>query len=325
MVHMVMGNTDMVKINETGESDLHNIPLLILKSMKKVITAILVIFFSLSLHAEPTPRWVKKGVDELNRQRTNASYSFHIFHQEDNNRAFYKFDRLTPLLQYIDTEYNVEASGLTVDSIPANGDLPASYMVTFEKDGQPTTVYARIVDQYQKFEDYADNTSEYDFYQLYAISNPGFTTPDFDNFTLKRKYGIKPVFMSIIPGLGQIYKGEPAKGYTFLGIEAAMVASIVYATTQVNKWNNLAKKNPEFYDNYQSKATTFRQWRTFCLIAGGALYVYNLFDAALAKGARYVDIKKNTSPDMQLTFTPYFIPDPMSSGFDYGLSLQLTF
>lgn len=320
MVNMVMEETKtngkMMNIQRSRQS---------ICLTKVFFITFLITLFALPVGAEPTPRWVKKGVAELNRRRTNDSYSFHIFHQEDINHRFYQFDRFAPLLEYIDSEYNVDRSMLRVDSIPANGDLPVSYMVTFEKDGIPTAVYARLVDKYQKFEDYADNTSEYNFYQLYAISNPGYVNPDFDKFTLKKKYGIKPLFMSVIPGLGQIYKGESAKGYTILGIEAAMIASTIYATTQVHKWNGLANENPTFYDSYQSKASTFRQWRAFCLIAGGALYVYNLLDAALANGARYVDIQKNNSSVAQIAFTPYVSINRPMTGIDYGITMHLTF
>ncbi|MCH5240182.1 MAG: hypothetical protein J1F38_08155 [Muribaculaceae bacterium] len=280
---------------------------------------ILTCFSSLTALAEPTPRWVKKGVIELNKKRSNDSYSFHIFNQSDIDKSKFKVDPFTPLLEYVDTTYHVDKSKLIVDSIPGNGTLPTTYMVTFNQEGKEQSVYARLVDRFQKYEDYPDGSYDYNFYQLYAISNPGYSTPDFDRFTLKRKYGIKPMLMSIIPGFGQIYKGQPAKGYSFLGVEAAMVASIIYATDRANHWNNLGKKYPEFYDNYQSKASTFRQWRMFCFIAGGGLYIYNLLDAAIANGARYVEVKRNNAPNMQFSFMPVFSPDMLGFGININL------
>lgn len=283
-----------------------------------LISAILSALFTVTAHSEPAPRWVKKGVGELDKMRTNMSYGFHVFHEEDQNKSIFELNRFKPLLDYVDKTYGVSHTEIFIDSIPANGTLPTTYTLNFNKDGGIQTVYARLVDSYAKMTDYADNTSDYNFWQLYAISEPGMI-PDFDKFVLKRKYGIKPLFMSIIPGLGQIYKGEPAKGYSFLGVEAAMVASIVFATVKANQWNNLAHERPEFYDNYQSKADSFRQWRAFCYVAGGALYIYNLLDAALAKGARYVEVKRQDAPEMRLSFAPVVTSDYIGVGININL------
>ena len=292
------------------------------ENMNRLISIFIFAFLSalcfVTANAEPLPRWVKKGVTELDKKRTNRSYGFHIFHEEDQNKTIFELNRFKPLLDYVGKTYGVSQPEVTVDSIPANGSLPATYILNFSKDGSMQTVYARLVDSYSRMSDYADNTSDYNFWQLYAISEPG-AIPDFDQFILKRKYGVKPVLMSIIPGLGQIYKGEPAKGYSFLGVEAAMVASIIFATTRANKWNSLANRHPEFYDNYQSKADTFRQWRAFCFVAGGALYIYNLLDAALAKGARYVEVKRPDAPDMRLTFSPVVTPEYLGVGININL------
>lgn len=282
------------------------------------ILTIISALFTITANSEPTPRWVKKGVAELDKMRTNTSYSFHLFHQEDQNKTRFELNRFEPLLDYVERTYSVSKPEIFIDSIPANGTLPTTYTLNFSKDGSRQTVYARLVDNYSKMTDYADNTSDYNFWQLYAISEAG-SVPDFDNFELKRKYGVKPLFMSIIPGLGQIYKGEPAKGYSFLGVEAAMVASIIAATTQVNKWNKLAYERPEFYDNYQSKADSFRQWRAFCYAAGGALYLYNLLDAALAKGARYVEVKRQDASPMRLTLAPVVTSDYIGVGININL------
>lgn len=280
---------------------------------------IISIFNAFTLNAEPTPRWVKKGVKELNRKRSNDSYSFHIFQQSKDNISRFEINQFKPLLDFVDSTYHVSGSQIVVDSIPDNGSLPTTYIVTFYKDGSEQTVYARKVDTYQKYEDYPDGTYDYDIYQLYAISNSGYSTPDFDQILLKRRYGIKPVLMSIIPGLGQIYKGQSAKGYSFLGIEAAMIASIIYSSNRIHHWVGLAKKYPDFYDNYQSKATTFRQWRMFCFIAGGGLYIYNLFDAAFSKGARYVEVKRNNAPNVQFSFEPVFSPGMLGLGISINL------
>ena len=274
---------------------------------------------NLSATAETKPRWVKKGVKELNNKRSNDNYSFHMFHSIDADKKVFEWNPFKPLLDYVDSTYKVPSAQLFVDSIPSNGTLPTTYRVSFDKAGQPHAVYAQLVDEYMKFDDYADNSYEYNLYQLYAISDEDAGANVFDQFTLKRKYGALPVVMSIIPGLGQIYKGQTAKGYTFLGTEVVMIAGIIYSTTQVHRWMDQAHKYPVFYANYRSKAKTARQFRAFCAIAGGGLYIYNLFDAAFSKGARYVEVKRRNQTDAQMTFMPVIDPDMM------GLGVNITF
>lgn len=287
-----------------------------------IFILIILLIFSFSaapMHAEPTPRWVKKGVKELEKKRSNDSYSFHIFRQEEDNKRSFEIDQFKPLLEYVDSVYQVAGAQLVVDSIPADGILPTTYIVTFEKDGTEQSVFAQKVDSYQKIEDYPDGSYDYNLSQLYAISNPGFSTPDFDKFILKRNYGAKPLLMSIIPGLGQIYKGDTAKGYAFLGVEAAMVASIIYASERAHHWSSLGNKYPDVRDSYDSKAKSFRDWRMFCFIAGGGLYIYNLLDAAFAKGARYVEVERNNAPNMQISFGPVVTPDMLGVGVNINL------
>lgn len=267
---------------------------------------------SYSIKAETTPRWVSKGVDELNKERSNQSYSFQVFHLQDEKKTNFDFNPLSPLTDYVCKKFDVPEENLEIVEEGSGSGFP-TYMISFNQKGKPTVVYARVVDYFNKFDDYPDGSTNYNIWQLYAISDPD-VLPEFDEFVKKDRYNGTPLAMSIIPGLGQIYKGQKAKGYSILGVEAAMVASIIYSTTQVHKWNNQASKHPEFYDNYRSKATTFKQWRAFCLVAGGGLYVYNLLDAALSKGARYIQIKRKSEHSGQIMVMPFFTTESAGVG-----------
>lgn len=292
-----------------------------MSSLKFKNWIILILFiFSLasgmSLNAETKPRWVTKGAEELNKQRTNDTYSFHVFHLQDERKSAYEYDAYGALKSYVASTYSVPENEVTIDELETADGEVSIYIAGFVSNGQPEVIYAKLVDSFKKFEDYPDGSSDYNVWQLFAISEPD-VYPDFDEFIIKDKYSMAPLGMSIIPGLGQIYKGQKAKGYTLLGVEAAMVASIIFATTQANHWNNLAYKHPEVFDSYQSKADSFRAWRTFCFIAGGGLYVYNLLDAALSKGARYIQIKRKNEPAVQVSLFPSVTLD--SPGFTIGL------
>lgn len=269
------------------------------------------------LKAETKPRWVSKGVKELNKQRSNDTYSFHVFFQRDQRESRYEYDDYSALRNYIESTYQVPADDVAITRVEANEGEENNYVVSFIKDNQPIEVYAKLVDMYKHFEDFPNGAFEYDIWQLFAISEPN-VYPDYDEFILKDKYSIAPLGMSLIPGLGQIYKGQKTKGYVIMGTEAFMIASIVGATIGANKYNRLAYKHPEVFDSYQSKADSYRAWRTFSIIVGGGLYVYNLFDAALSKGARYVEIKRKNSPTAKLSFYPSYVLD--TPGVTIGLN-----
>lgn len=281
------------------------------------------LFFAPALQAEPTPRWATKGVKDLNDHRLSQTYSFQMFEESMDDEKVVVIDPFQPLRSYISSVYGVEPAAIAIDSVPSDNAKQPIYKLQFAKDGVGNTVYAQRVDQYSKYDNDLVGYGEYHYYQLYAITEPGVTTPAFDDFKLTRNYGGVPVAMSLIPGLGQIYKGQKAKGYTILGVELALVASVIGATTQIHRWDNMAKDHPAYYENYQSKAKTFRQWRTFSLVAGGALYLYNIFDAAFSKGPRFVKISSPNKRNMELSFVPFYSFTQFTSS--YGLGINITF
>lgn len=280
--------------------------------MKKTNISIPLILFllltaSFSVGATQKPVWVKKGVTELNRERSNDTYSFHIMHSSDENSRPFKVGTFKSLLDYVDNTYHVSRSQCSLDSIVGTGS-PVTYKVSFDYNGEPSVIYARLVDQYSQFENYADDSFEYDVYQLFAISNRN-VVPQFDDFTVKPISNAAPTAMSIIPGLGQIYKGEKTKGFIILGAEVLTIGGIIYTTAEMNSYKNQAKKDPAHAENYMKKRDTFRGLRIYFFISGGAIYVYNLLDAALTKGPNHVEIKRNNAPDMQLSFSPVVYPE----------------
>lgn len=271
--------------------------------------------FPFMAKGEQTPRWVSKGVEELEKKRTNNTYNFITVKTTDNNRINYEIEPHRALVHHIDSVYNEGKGSVFLDSLSSSSGQPVTYILSFNNNDKPGVVYARLVDSFSRFEEYADGYYEYNTWQLYAISEPD-VTPRFDNFTLSTNYGGAPVGMSLIPGLGQIYKGQKAKGYSIMGAEALLIAGVIYCTPHFNHYINLAHENPELYNEYRSKATTYQQLRLFCAITGVGLYIYNLLDAAFYKGARYVEIKRENSPSMELTFSPLLSPEMAGLGFN---------
>lgn len=289
----------------------------------RVLLLLIAVCIATGAYAQPKPRWVKKGVKELNNSRTNDSYSFEIFHVENPDQGLLVLDKFAPFINYVHETYNVPMDvPMVLDSVPdpANGRM--SYTLTFDSPEGPTTVYGQLVDQFTQLDDFVQNKFEYHWYQLFAISNPGVTQPQFDDFTVTRHYNAaKATAWSLIPGMGQIYKNQNVKGWIFFGTEIALVGTLIYSVERYKHFRDKQKLD----DNYHNEKWTARELMIFSAIAAGGLYVYNLFDAALCRIAPRVEISRPNSYNAQLSLMPMVTPDVISGGINVGLGVDFSF
>ena len=272
--------------------------------MKKIAMLLLTaawLVIAMTVSAQTKPRWVQDGVGSLNRECKDCSYRFHAFRTSGIDLSLLESGRFEPLKEELGNRYGVATDRMQLDSI--TGDGRTTYRISFpDANGRSAEVFAQLVDDWARLDDDVSKL-EFEFHQLYAVSEPD-AAPAFDNFSVTHKYGFKPVVMSIIPGLGQIRKGQAGKGYAIMGTEVLLIGGTVYSAVELSRYNRLARKNPDMNNSYRSKASTFRSMRNTCLILAGGLYIYNLIDAALAKGARHVVIRRDGNPDAELTFAP---------------------
>lgn len=71
-----------------------------------------------------------------------------------------------------------------------------------------------------------DKSGIYNCWVLFEVANNA-DKVRFQEVTFTKKYGIRGLVYSLIPGVGQLYKGSTAKGLSILGGEAALAAAIV--------------------------------------------------------------------------------------------------
>lgn len=287
--------------------------------MKKIVTILMAAAFVLSsvsaFGAEPKPRWMqKRGVKVLNKQRSNDSYAFHIVRTvSDNEARLLNDDGVASLTRYVGEQYNVKPESIVVSRLVGDNAADA-YLLSFSDGEGHGEVCAQQVDEHIG---YANDVTVWNLAKsrLYAISERN-AVPQFDEFSLSNRYGAKPVFMSIIPGLGQIYKGQKGKGYTFLGVEVVLCAGIAYGDIQ---YKNYLDKGEGA--SWKSAASTFRDLRNVCIAAAGAVYIYNLLDAALSKGTRRVIVERpNRAPEAEFAFAPV-----VTEFGSVGVGMSLTF
>lgn len=116
--------------------------------------------------------------------------------------------------------------------------------------------------------------------------------PVFDRTYLTTSYGVTPVVMSIIPGLGQWYKGSKVKGICMFGAEAIAVAGIIFTDNQRASYIKKAKEHPKFAVEYSNRADSWETGRNICIGVAAGIWVYNIVDAIVAKGARRVVVSR---------------------------------
>lgn len=129
--------------------------------------------------------------------------------------------------------------------------------------------------------------------------------PSFDNARLNSNYGIVPAFMSIIPGLGQVYKGSTVKGLLMFAGTALCAGGILLCENQRADYKNKVSEQPKYAQSYNTKASNWQTGRNIFIGATAAMWVYNIIDAACAKGARRVIVEPKNGRSYSLQLHPY--------------------
>lgn len=175
-------------------------------------------------------------------------------------------------------------------------------------DGEQFNLQAVNVDEYVEKEN-----GRYILHTLFMVAVC--EDPVFDRTYLTRSYGIAPVAMSIIPGLGQWYKGSKAKGGSLFAAEAVAVAGIIVCDNQRASYTKKMKEQPKFAMEYNSKADNWETGRNICIGVAAGIWLYNLVDAAVAKGVRRIVVKRADGSGLSLT--PFTSPDAAGISLAY--------
>ena len=136
----------------------------------------------------------------------------------------------------------------------------------------------------------------YQVWKLYELST---TAENFKPYIPQytTTYGVTAAWRSaIIPGWGQFYKGKIAKGVIFLPLEAVAVSGVVVC--EMKRSYNFRKSNEtsdlNIVKTYRSRADNWALYRNVAVGAAVGIYVWNVLDAALAKGkVRYAWLPDN--------------------------------
>ena len=181
-------------------------------------------------------------------------------------------------------------------------------------NGKQVSITVNPVDEYWEYIS-VNGSRVCECHALYMVAGSALT-PVYDNITLTRHYGARGLIRSLVPGMGQIYKGSTAKGLCIIGGEALCMAGIILSESTRASYVRKMKEQPKHTQHYNTKATNWETGRNICIGAAAALYLYNLIDAAAAKGAKRVVV----TPHRPIHFS--LAPAVMNDGVGVGFALN---
>lgn len=280
---------------------------------RTLILMMAVVLISLTAQAQ-RPKWVNNTPHELNN-----TYRFVEVVSEGRTLTAAREDAKLKLAQDEQLQnairVNVESGLMSkYGETIVNGKEKDTYSddayVKMTSEGETYRLQARVVDEWQA----GRSGGMLRLHTLYMVAVTNH--PEFDRTYLSSSYGAAPVFMSIIPGVGQIYKGSTVKGICILSGVAACGIGALLCENQRKDYHNKMMEQPEFAKEYSNKKKNWETGRNICIGAATAVYLYNLIDAAVAKGGRKVTVKRNQN---RLSFQPTISLDGAGVALTYHL------
>lgn len=288
-------------MNKTGLTIIDIFMSKILKAAGMLALTCVCLFLTPEVVAAVKPQWVRQGEEVMNRKRIGENYTFKVFHTWDADMNLLQETRFDPLMTYVREKYGADPQSMTMDTIESVETDDVIYRISFKDASGGGVVYAKKVDEYCYFEDFEANEFGFEYYQLYAVSEKNIL-PVFDKFVIVDNSNSTATALSIIPGVGQLYKGETLKGCGILGTEAFLTAGAIVSHKYYKKYQKNADNGVPFADSWQSKATSCKVARNILAGAFASVWIYNILDAAVLPGGSRVIVKR---PDGQsLSITP---------------------
>ena len=264
---------------------------MLLKRVLPLILAVAMTLQAVEARADVRPAWVDRSEKGLNAKRTNDTYVFKVLRSEDTELNRLHKGRFYPLFEYLAGEYGSKPETMTVDSLAMAGSLP-TYRVTFETAQGRSAVIARLVEVYENIDYNVEQDPVYEFCQLYAVGRKD-TDVVFDEFSRKEINRPLAGLISVIPGAGQLYKGNKAKGYALLGTSVFFAGAAVASQYKMVEWREMMDKEPWVRDSWESKSVAMRKQRNIILGAIGCLSAYSIFDALVGDEVPRITVRSS--------------------------------
>ena len=277
----------------------------ILKAAGMLAVVMCCLLTSPGASAAVKPQWVRQGEEAMNRKRISENYKFKVFHTWDADLTFLQARKFDPLKTYVRELYGANALTMSLDSLESVGTGDIIYRVSFtDASGEDGYVYAKKVDEYCYFDDFEANNFVFEYYQLYAVSDKNIL-PVFDEFVIHQDDNVTATALSIVPGLGQLYKGDHLKAFGIMGTEAVFAAGAIVSHIKYNDYQTKADNGVPYPDSWHSKAVSCKVARNILIGSFASVWIYNIIDAAVVPGGSRVSVRKADGKGLALAPSSY--------------------
>lgn len=259
------------------------------------------------------PKWIGNTPKELNH-----TYKFVEVFSTGTSLASARADAKDRLVDdtqlqegikiYRNTRQQTTIDKKRVDGGKLNETVRSHITVDMTIDGEKYHLQAIKVDEYAEHKN-----GLYNLYSLYMVALCD--APVFDRVYLSTSYGFTPVVLSIVPGAGQWYKGSKTKGICIFSACALSIAGIIICDNERASYVKKAVEQPKFVKEYSSKADNWETGRNICIGAAAGIWLYNIIDAAVAKGSKRVII--NRADRSGLSINPMIHTEGLGVSFAY--------
>ncbi|HCY73895.1 MAG TPA: hypothetical protein DHU75_07440 [Rikenellaceae bacterium] len=259
------------------------------------------------------PKWVTHSLPKS----SSGTYIFISSHGQGSSLAEAKQQAFVAMSQKLEVERNIIVNTnvqirerLSQSQSTMGYEYNQEMVMDVIENGQKLKIVCREIDDY-----WVALKGKYEVDVLYAVANSNVYGGSFDDaITVSSQYG-NAGFLSIIPSVGQFYKGCVVKGSFILASEVIAIGGILLCENTCASYIKKMREQPQYAIEYNSLADSWSTGRNLCIGVATAIYVYNLIDAFTTIGAKRVYVKNSNA---SLSINPYV--DAHLVGF--GLTLQ---
>lgn len=227
-------------------------------------------------------------------QPTNGTFHYQITEGEHSNLEDARHSCLLSLSTYIKRNRSISERAeakIETDHVDGKHSETESYRFSYTIEGENINIVSCKYDEYWEYVVMPNGSRAYRCYTLYGVADA--PNASFDRLDFSRKYGARGFARSlIVPGWGQLYKGNKTKGACILGGEVALIGSIIVAESLRSSYIKKMREQPKHLATYNTKADNWENVRNVCIGGAAALYVYNLIDAVVANGRQRTIVRK---------------------------------
>ena len=154
------------------------------------------------------------------------------------------------------------------------------------ENGRKIEITCRTIDEY-----WVKKGDIYHVTTLYTVAQTPYGGSYNDKISTTNQYSPMVGLLSIVPGAGQMYKGDFGKGATFLTAGVAGAASIVLCECTRYGYAAKVQQQPQYALEYNRRAINWATGRNVCIGVTAGIWLWNIIDAFVAKGSRRVIVE----------------------------------